>query len=152
MLAKYNGCAMATISRSTEVCAVFDSYTKNDRLRLQQLRSLVLMAAYQINPDLKPEESLKWGQPSYVVPGGSPIRLGWSKKEPQGLAVFFHCQTSLVENFKALYGDRLSYEGKRAIVFPGNDPIPEEVVSHCLTLALTYHSVKQLPHLGAIPK
>lgn len=134
-----------------QVNAVFESFDGEDRTRLEQLRGLVIASARIIDPELKLEESLKWGQPSYVVHGGSPMRLGWSKKEPVGCAIFFHCQTSLVETFKALYGNRLTYEGKRAIVFPFDSPIPEVIVSHCISLALTYHSVKKLPFLGATP-
>ncbi len=133
----------------SEVRAVFESYAEPDRSRLESLRELVLACVREIDPDLILDESLKWGQPTYSVPGGSPIRLGWSKKAPQGCAIFFHCQTSLIETFKALYGDELSYEGKRAIVFPGDGPIPEEIVAHCIRLALTYHKVKHLPLLGA---
>jgi len=137
--------------RDADVSAVFASYNKKDRQMLEQLRSLVLVAVANIGPELKLEESLKWGQPAYRVPGGSPIRLGWSKKEPQGCAIFFHCQTSLVETFRTLFGDRLTYEGSRAIVFPADEEIPEAVVNQCITLALTYHKVKHLPLLGASP-
>ena len=138
-------------NRDPNVSAVFASYGEKDRLKLEQLRSFVMAAVHGIDPDLKVAETLKWGQPAYAVQRGSPIRLGWSKKEPQGCAIFFHCQTSLVETFKTLYGDRLTYEGKRAVVFPGDEPVPEKIVSHCITLALTYHRVKHLPLLGAEP-
>ena len=137
-------------NQSADVRAVFESYNEPGRSRLELLRTLVLVSVKEINPNLKLEESLKWGQPTYAVKGGSPFRLGWSKKAPEGCAVFFHCQTSLIETIKAIYGDQLIYEGKRAIVFPANVKIPKKIVSHCLELALTYHKIKHLPHLGAL--
>jgi hypothetical protein len=63
----------------TQVSAVYESFDGADRARLEQLRGLVIASAKTINPELALEESLKWGQPSYVLRGGSPMRLGWSK-------------------------------------------------------------------------
>ena len=140
-----------TEKTDTQVKAVFESFDGAVRAKLEQLRGLVIASAKTIIPALTLAESLKWGQPSYVLRGGCLMRLGWSKKAPTGCAIFFHCQASLVETFKALYGDSLVYEGKRALVFPGDLPVPEVIVSHCINLALTYHRVKKLPLLGAIP-
>ncbi|MFT6433987.1 MAG: hypothetical protein ACJAVI_002033 [Candidatus Azotimanducaceae bacterium] len=110
-----------TEKTDTRVSAVFESFDGADRAKLEQLRGLVMVSAKTINPAITLEESLKWGEPSYVLRGGSPTRLGWSKKALTGCAIFFHCQTSLVETFKALYGDRLVYDGKRAF-FPATRP------------------------------
>jgi hypothetical protein len=45
-------------------------------------------------------EALKWGQPSYLTPqsqSGSTIRIDQVKPEAGQRAVYFHCQTNLVE-------------------------------------------------------
>ncbi|ADZ91635.1 DUF1801 domain-containing protein [Marinomonas mediterranea] len=94
------------------------------------------------------EETLKWGQPSYLVKGGSTVRFDWNPDFPERCFVFFHCQTKLVETFREVYGDQLEYQGKRAIVLRIKAPFPSVQLTHCLSLALRYHSLKQLPLLG----
>ena len=39
-------------------------------------------------------------------------------------AVYFHCQTNLVETFRELYPE-LRYEGNRAILLGAEDKVPE---------------------------
>lgn len=126
----------------------FDEYPEEARLRLEVLRSYIyeladVLALGQV------EESLKWGEPSYRVKSGSPIRMDWKATSPQHYCLFFHCQTKLVDTFRALHGDELVFEGNRAIVLDVPQPIPEFAIKHCLELALTYHQRKNLPLLGA---
>lgn len=94
------------------------------------------------------EESLKWGEPSYATLAGSPVRLGWSEKEPEKVGVYFHCQTKLVSTFREVYPEVFTLEGNRGIVFSVGDVIPEKELRHCLELAFTYHRRKKLPLLG----
>jgi len=57
------------------------------------------------------------GQPSYLTAeskSGSTIRIDQVKAEAGQYAVYFHCQTDLVETFRELYPE-LSYSGNRAI-------------------------------------
>ena len=54
-------------------------------------------------------------------------------------ALFFHCQTDLVETFRELYPTELSYGGNRSIFLNADDDIPEQALRHCVALALTYH-------------
>ena len=87
------------------------------------------------------EETLKWGQPSYLTPetkSGSTIRIDQVKPEPGQYAVYFHCQTNLVETFRELYPE-LRYGGNRAILLGSEDKLPEAALRHCVALALTYH-------------
>ena len=61
-------------------------------------------------------------------------------KEADGqYAVYFHCQTDLVETFRELYPE-LSYGGNRCILLDAEDKVPEAALRHCVGLALTYHS------------
>jgi hypothetical protein len=60
-------------------------------------------------------------------------------------ALFFHCQTDLVATFRELYPTELSFEGNRSIVLHVDDPVPEQALSHCVGLALTYHLRKRRP-------
>ncbi|MDO8826174.1 DUF1801 domain-containing protein [Methylophaga sp.] len=126
----------------------FDSYPKDARQQLESVRKLILkIAAENALGDV--EETLKWGEASFLVQGGSAIRLDWKPKELGVIKVFFHCQTSLVETFKEIYRNEFEYEGKRAIVIPLSTNIEQVPLGHCISLALKYHSIKHLPLLGA---
>jgi hypothetical protein len=95
------------------------------------------------------EESLKWGELSFCVNGGIAIRIGWREKSPDKCFVFFHCQTSLIETFKEIYGELFAYEGKRATILDRSKVGSVKELKHCLGLALQYHKLKHLPLLGA---
>ena len=126
----------------------FESYPDDVRQSLMGLRELILSVANEY--DLGPvEESLKWGELSYCVKGGSAIRIGWRPKTPDKCFVFFHCQTTLIETFKEIYGELFSFEGKRAIVLDRSKPGSGQELEHCIGLALQYHKLKHLPLLGA---
>ncbi|MDQ8181188.1 DUF1801 domain-containing protein [Pelagicoccus sp. SDUM812005] len=132
-----------------EVAAVFDSYPPEPRQRLLELRSLILAVGKRIDGIVAVEESLKWGQPSYSCLSGSSIRLGWDRKSPETISLYFHCQTKLVRTFRALYPKSFTFVGNREIRFHKNDPIPAKELEHCLELAHSYHRIKNLPLLGA---
>ncbi|EGR2394589.1 DUF1801 domain-containing protein [Vibrio cholerae] len=126
----------------------FDEYPENARIRLEELRNLV----YQIASELElgeVNETLKWGEPSYSVKAGSPLRMDWKQKSPDNYYLFFNCQTKLVDTFREQYGEELVYQGNRAIVLTLSSPLPETVIKSCLKLALTYQQRKNLPLLGA---
>jgi Domain of unknown function (DU1801) len=131
-----------------EVAEVFNNYPGHIRQKLIFLRQLVLDTASERTGVGILEESLKWGEPSYLTKGGSTIRMDWKKSKPDRYALYFNCQTKLVGTFKEVFGDRLKFEGNRAIVFYQNDEIPIDEVKRCILLALTYHSRKHLPMLG----
>ena len=65
-------------------------------------------------------------------------------------AVYFHCQTNLVETFRELYPTELSYSGNRAIILNADKAIPEPELRHCVALALTYTSEKAQERTGQI--
>jgi hypothetical protein len=135
--------------RNPEVAAVFERYPPVMRKRLMLLRQLILDTAEKTE-DVGPlEETLKWGEPSYIASGGSTIRMDWKPDKPDCYFLYFHCQTRLVDTFKELYGDKFRFEGNRAIVFLKDEEIPNEELKHCVYLALTYHMRKHLPMLGA---
>ena len=125
----------------------FASYPGEIRATLMEVRQIILDCAE--DADLgSVHESLKWGEPSYSVVGGSPVRIGWQSKSADQYAIFFNCNTTLVETFKELYRDSLQFEGKRALVLGVADKIPHEEIKHCVSLALQYHKIKHLPLLG----
>ncbi|EWH08282.1 hypothetical protein DS2_18198 [Catenovulum agarivorans DS-2] len=126
----------------------FNEYPENARVRLAGLRNLVFQIACELDlGDV--DETLKWGEPSYSVKLGSPLRMDWKPKSPNNYYLYFNCQTKLVDTFRELYGEELVFQGNRAIVLSLSKPIPESVIRSCLELALTYHQRKNLPLLGA---
>jgi hypothetical protein len=56
------------------VKARFDEYPKHVRIRIEELRNIVLTIASELKLG-EVEESLKWGEPSYSVKTGSPVRM-----------------------------------------------------------------------------
>jgi len=125
----------------------FDEYPENVRVRLEELRNLVFLVASELKlGDV--DETLKWGEPSYSVKTGSPLRMDWKLKSPNSYYLLFNCQTKLVDTFRELYGEELVFQGKRAIVLPLSKPLPESIIQSCIALTLTYQKRKHLPFLG----
>ena len=121
--------------------AVFDAYPKQVRTKLLALRRLIFDTARTTDGVGALEETLKWGQPSYLTPetkSGSTVRIDQVKPDADRVAVYFHCQTNLVETFRELY-PQLTYSGNRAILLDAGGKLPEAALRHCVGLALTYH-------------
>ena len=136
------------IIENKEVAKVFASYPPAIRKKLMALRQLVLQTALDTDEVSDVEETLKWGEPSYLTKTGSTIRMDWKKSRPDEYTMYFHCKTKLVDTFKELYRDKFKFEGNRAIVFNRQDTLPVEELKHCILLSLTYHKRKHLPMLG----
>ena len=130
-----------------EIRAVISQYPPRLQSRLLELRELIFDTAREENIT-EIEESLKWGQPSYKSKNGSTIRFDGKEKTPTYYYLYFHCQSSLIETFKLLYRDELSFEGNRAIRMQLENALPVDALKHCITLALNYHQIKHLPNLG----
>jgi hypothetical protein len=127
------------------VDAVFDACPNPVKAKLLALRRLIFDTAKATKGVGAIEEALKWGQPSYLTPetgSGSTIRIDRVKSDNNQVAVFFHCQTDLVETFRDLY-PKLSYSGNRAILLDADKQLPEAELRHCVGLALTYHLRKR---------
>jgi hypothetical protein len=129
------------------VASVFKAYPPALRSKLMALRELVFDTAARTEGVGRLTETLKWGQPSYLTEetgAGTTVRIDRLKGNG-GYAVYFHCQSGLVGQFRELYPDTFKYEGKRAIVFDAKDRVPARELRHCLALALTHHARKKKP-------
>jgi hypothetical protein len=127
------------------VAAVLDSYPKPLKSKLLALRALILDTARKTEGVGRLEEALKWGQVSYLTSeskSGSTVRIDRVKSADDQVAVYFHCQTNLVETFRELYPE-LSFGGNRAILLEADKKLPEAELRHCVALALTYHLGKR---------
>lgn len=135
--------------QAPEVRAKFESYPPPVRTKMLRLRRLIFETARDHDVLDTLQESLKWGEPSYLAKGGSAVRIDWKPGSPTTYALYFQCQTSLVATFREVHGTQLEFEGNRAIVIKRAAALPVGPIKHCVSLALRYHKLKHLPLLGA---
>ncbi|MEM6377345.1 MAG: DUF1801 domain-containing protein [Bacteroidota bacterium] len=135
------------IKQHPAVKVKFDAYPEAVKAKMNNLRELILASASAIEHIQEIEETLKWGEPSYKVKKGSPIRMDWKAKNPDQYAMYFNCSTSLMETFKMVFGDVFKYEKNRAILFDLQEKIPQKELQECIEMALQYHLLKDKPLL-----
>jgi hypothetical protein len=126
--------------------AVFNAYAPPLKAKLKALRRLIFETASTTEGVGALQETLKWGQPSYLTPetkSGSTIRIDQVKFTARQYAVYFHCQTGLVDSFRELYPTELRFGGNRCILLDAADELPRAELRHCVALALTYHLNKR---------
>lgn len=130
---------------NAEVAAKFNTYPPNVRPKLLALRELVFQTAATAQGAGEIEESLKWGEPAYVTrnKSGSTVRIDWKKKVPGQYAMYFNCQTNLVETFRTLFPNDFKFEGNRALVFSLKEQPPNDSLAFCIAASLTYHLKKR---------
>lgn len=122
------------------IAEVFARAPEPARAGMLALRALILNVADDVPEAGRVEETLRWGQPSYITPdtkAGSTIRLGVPKSG--GFALYVHCQTTLLSDFRALFGDDFRYENNRGVLFDSPDDIKPDLLAHLIRNALTYH-------------
>ena len=127
---------------SRQVAAVFDGYPAKLRKRLLRLRQLIFDTAAATEGVGQLDETLKWGEPAYLTTqskSGSTIRIDRLRPGDSHYAMYFNCNTSLVDTFRTLFSSGFSYQGNRAIVFDVDQDVPFEELSFCIAMALTYH-------------
>lgn len=77
------------IQSSPEVEQVFHNYPDWVRMKLFSLRQLIFEVAMEIDGLEKIEETLKWGEPSYLAKKGSTIRIDWKEKQARSVCHLF---------------------------------------------------------------
>ena len=136
------------INKNPKVKAKFESYPTGVKPKIEFLRNLIIETAEELEEIQEIEETLKWGEPSYLVKKGSTIRIDWKAKAPNQYAMYFKCTSKLVLTFREIYGDFFNYENNRAILFNLEEEVPKKELKECIRMALQYHSLKHLPNLG----
>lgn len=124
------------------VAAVLDTYPASLRERLLRLRSLIEETAAATDGVGPLEETLKWGEVSYLTSAsgsGTTVRIGRDKRSGRP-AMFVNCKTDLLSRYRALYPDGFGYDGDRGVIL-GEAP-DEAALKHMVALALTYHARK----------
>lgn len=126
--------------KSSAVEAAFTAFPEPAREGLLMLRSLVFETAGTTPYVGVLEETLKWGQPAYLTPeskSGSTIRLGRPKEG--GFAIYVHCQTTILSDFRDIFPHDFVYEGNRAIHFKDSKSLSVDKLRLLIRSALTYH-------------
>ncbi len=127
---------------SAAVAEILQKYPKPVQVKLHALRLLLYQCAAQTQGVGALEETVRWGQPSYLASAsksGSMIRIDRYRKDDTRCALYFLCQTTLVDSFKEMFGNALTYEGTRAVIVNVADEINTPLLSQCIELALTYN-------------
>ena len=125
-----------------DVEAVFAAFDPHLRRQLELCRDHILSTAEEVDGVGALTETLKWGQPSYLTEAsksGSTIRVDAIAGTDDKYALYFICNTNLVERFREVYPETFNYQGNRAIIFDVSEPLPKEEIKHCIAMALTYH-------------
>lgn len=136
------------VNTNPRVKEKFNSYPKAIKPKMAYLRKLVMETAEELESVGELEETLKWGEPSYLTKKGSTLRIDWKPKKPEQYAMYFKCTSKLVTTFKEVYGDKFNYETTRAIVFTLDEKVPVKEMKECIAMTLQYHLLKDKPLLG----
>lgn len=114
----------------------FYAYDDGLRDRLLDLRELIYVIAKETEGVGHLEETLKWGQISYLNPAGTTLRIG-TVPDTEQLAIYVHCQTSVVESLRARPGP-LQFEGNRCVKLPLDEELASPELRSCIQSILTY--------------
>ena len=136
---------MKTASLPAIVSDVFAAYPAPARKLLLTIRDMIYETAAALPEAGRITETLKWGEPAYLTSApksGTTIRLAWSPKRPETAGIFVNCQTTLLDEWRELYGGTLDLVGNREIRLPLGHPLPKDPIRHCIAMALTYHQRK----------
>jgi hypothetical protein len=131
---------MSNKFKNQDVAEKFFNYPKKTKEKLLEIRDIIFQVSNETKEIGNLEEVLRWNQPSYLTKetnSGSIIRIDKHKKEDK-IAVFFHCQTNLVSNFKKKFKENLDFEGNRAIILDIEKKLPKKILKECIEDALTY--------------
>jgi len=119
------------------VQAAFEAFPERSRSLLMRIRALIFHVADETTGAGPVEEALRWGQPAYLAPKGSTLRLGMAKTGEA--ALFVNCRTTLIEHFRPIAPQGSRFEGTRAVLFGPGDEIDAAALSVLIGRALTYH-------------
>ena len=124
-----------------DVASVFDQFSPEQRDILLEARTEIFKVAMEDPRIGELEEVLRWGEPAYITKNkktGSTIRLGIEKTTGKP-ALFFNCNTSLVEDLREQFGSILTYSKNRAVLLDTDDKAAGNAWRSGIASALTYH-------------
>lgn len=113
---------------------IYKTYSMKEKEKLNELSHFIKEEAKNLNIELS--TSLKWGQLTFSSKTGTPIRIDRFSEDQ--VALFVHCQTTLVEEWREMFSDVLCFSKNRAILFETALDLPKEELKICIQMALTY--------------
>ena len=128
-----------------DVLALLDSYPEEIREALLHLRGLIQQTAARNGNIGDLQETLKWGQPSYLTVRprtGTTLRIDRDKSDAGDIALYVNCQSTLVSEWRGLF-PQFTYGGDRSVHLELGAPLPEAELNQMITMALTYHAKKK---------
>lgn len=117
-----------------DITKIYSNYSQNERDKIQEIVTLIELVAKELNTEVTP--SLKWNQLSFSSKQGTPIRV--DRFSENIIGIFVHCQTTLVEEWKEIFGETMNFSKTRAILLDLNAPLPQEELKICIQMALNY--------------
>jgi hypothetical protein len=120
----------------------FNSYPSYIKPKMEELRELIYDIAENTDGVGEITETTKWNEPAYLTSkpkSGTTIRIDWKAKDPDHLGLYVSCNTTLIETYRSMFGNTLTFEGNRAILIPNNEPLPKKELMLCIRMALRYH-------------
>jgi GAF domain-containing protein len=132
---------MGTIATDAQFEARFSEYADDMRAKLSELRDLIVECAKAAGIE-RLELVTKWGQPSFVTVKpkiGTTIRIDEDQSNGGFVAVYVHCQTSLVEEWRQLF-PHLTFGGNRSVHFRLDENLSGADIRFIISSALTYHA------------
>ena len=118
---------------------VIQGYAPPVRDGVLRLREVILQVA-ETELQNPVEEALRWGQPAYVTPKGSTLRIGPHRHA--SFALYAHCQSTIIASYAQAFPGWDRLDGNRAVLFDKVQDIEPERLSHLIRHALNYHRAK----------
>lgn len=126
---------MANTPLTPEMQAAFDRFEGDDLAGALALRALILDEAKSLGIE-DVAECLRWGQPSYISPIGTALRIGAPKTG--GFNLHAHCQTSVIPEFEEQFGSEFEIEGSRTVHFRTADDLHPDKLRLLIAHGLQY--------------
>lgn len=122
---------------AASVADVLDRYPTAIRNKLLALRAVILEVADEENVG-PVEETLKWGQPSYLCTSGTTIRIDRDETHGGEIALYVNCKSSLVSEWRERFAE-FSFGGDRSMHLALDADLNDARLKMCIADALTYH-------------
>lgn len=122
-----------------EIGAAFAALPERHRPGLMELRSLIFEVADEVGA-APVNEVLRWGQPSYLSarPRESTATRLASTRDRLHFGLFFHCRSTVIEEFRAQFPTDFRYDGNRGILFRPGEDLTHDKLRLCIAHALRY--------------
>ncbi|MCK0149665.1 DUF1801 domain-containing protein [Marivita sp. S6314] len=122
-----------------DVEAALAAHPEDVQGALRALREMILDVAANTDGVGPITETLKWGQPSFEAMSpktGTPLRIGVPKTG--GVALYTHCQTTVMSQARDVFSDSFDFDGNRAVLLPTDGAWPDAALRQIMRSALTY--------------